>query len=263
MYNWAEWLDHVTDPSNCFTITDNGIGTVTIKKAGTVMTQGTPQDQAHFNNMERGILEAQVVGALVLNFARQLESRADIADSGLDALGSEIESANEQIEAVRESVDIQGMDLGSALALVLNYARQLEWRADVSDEAYAAFEGETNLNLQDVSHALSLILNHTRQVGWQVADLEKWAAAYEAGEVEFTSTTAFPYTLFSRPSKTIALAQKRPNSDYVVLTEIVSFTGNVGEVVISDKLDNGFKLSYTGSASNVKIKYTVIGGPYS
>ena len=37
-------------------------------------------------------------------------------------------------------------------------------------------------------------LNHTRQVGWQVADLEKWVAAYEAGDVEFTSPTAFPYT---------------------------------------------------------------------
>lgn len=210
MYNLAEWLDHVTDPSNCFTITDNGNGTVTIKKAGTVMTQGTPQDQAHFNNMEQGILEAHIVGALAL------------------------------------------------LAV-----RQLGWRADVSEEANAAFESDTELNLQDVGHAISFILNHTRQVGWQVADLEKWAASYEVGEVELTSATAFPLTLFSRPSTTVALAQRRPNSDYVVLTDVVSSEGNVGEVVVYDKLNNGFKLSYTGSAPRVKIKYTVFGGPYT
>ncbi len=221
MMELTGWLDHVTDPSDVFTITDLGNGTFRIKKAGTVMTQGTPQDQDHFNNMEYGIWDAQMTAALLLNFCRQLLWRTE---------------ADEETAAARH---------------------------DATDQRMTQHEEASERSFLDLSIAYSLLLNHARQVGWLAADLEKWAACFEAGEVEFTSTAVFPYTLFSRPSKTIALTQRRPNSDYVVLTEVESFVGNVGEIVVYDKLDNGFKLSYTGSASSVKIKYTVIGGPYT
>ena len=44
------------------------------------------------------------------------------------------------------------------------------------------------------------------------------------------------------------------------MTEIVDFTGNVGDIVVTDKMTNGFAIQHTGSASSVEVDYFVIGG---
>ena len=155
MYNWTKWQDHVTDPANRFNVVDNGDGTWTITPAGTVMQQGTPQDQVRFNNIENGIVDAHI-----------------------------------------------------AVGLLLNYARQNSWEI-------------------------------------------------ETGTVALTNSLAFP---FNDSIQTISLSKRKENTGYIVLTEIVSASGNVGEIEITDKLINGFKIAYTGSAKSVTVKYTVIGG---
>ena len=155
MYQKQHWQDHVTTPGSLFTITDHGDGTYTITPAGKVMQQGTPQDQAHFNNMEEGIFDAH-----------------------------------------------------TAVALLLNYARQNSWEI-------------------------------------------------ENGTAQLTNSMQFP---FNGSQKSVALAITKESADYIVLTEVVATDGNVGEIVVSDKLINGFKLAFTGSATAVTVKYTVIGG---
>lgn len=155
MYNFTNWLDHVTFPSDLFTITDNGDGTYTIKRAGEVMQQGTPQDQQHFNNMENGIVDAHV--------------------------------------------------------------------------------------------ALAALLNFTRQNAWEI----------ERGSVDLTNSEIFP---FNNSIQTVNLTKEFGSKDYLILTEIDSAVGNVGEIEISDKLVNGFKIAFTGSGETAKIKYTVLGG---
>jgi hypothetical protein len=155
MYDITTWLDHVTDPDNCYLITANGDGTYKIQLAGTVMQQGTNQDASHFNNMERGI-----------------------------------------------------------------------W------DAHAAF---------------NLLLNALRQQSWEK----------ESGTVTLSNSSNYP---FNDSQKTVALQVPKESADYIVLTEVVSFTGNVGDLVISDRLRNGFKIAFTGSASSATINYTVIGG---
>ena len=59
MYHRTHWLDHVTDQN------------------GAVIQQGTLQDQAHFNNMEVGIADAnfaaQVLTEGYLQLRRQVE----------------------------------------------------------------------------------------------------------------------------------------------------------------------------------------------
>ena len=72
MYEPTQWLDHVTSPSNVFYINKNNDGTYTITPAGTVMQQGTPQDQTNFNKMEAGIFDSHISLGVLLNFARQL-----------------------------------------------------------------------------------------------------------------------------------------------------------------------------------------------
>lgn len=51
--------------------------------------------------------------------------------------------------------------------------------------------------------------------------------------------------------------------DYIVETEIVDYTGGFpGDIVITDKLLNGFKMAHTGSAKSVTVKIYVKGGFY-
>lgn len=71
------------------------------------------------------------------------------------------------------------------------------------------------------------------------------------------NTLKFP---FNNSQQTIALDKPRDNANYRVDYDIVYSEGNVGEIIISDKLVNGFKLAYTGSAAKVNIVYKIIGG---
>lgn len=91
-------------------------------------------------------------------------------------------------------------------------------------------------------------------------DLDEWMAKQEnvvSGTVSLTNSEAFP---FNNSQTTVSLPQARETTNYIVLTEVTAFSGNVGEVAISDKLVNGFKIGYNGSASSATIKYTVVGG---
>lgn len=158
MYDWTHWLDHVTNPSNVYQLVDLGGGLVQLTPAGTVMQQGTPQDQTRFNNLEGGVVDAH-----------------------------------------------------AALALLFNYARQQAW---------------------EIEH----------------------------GTVTLTNSEKAP---FNNSQQTVALATVRESTDYLVMYEVVSYTeeaGSVGDIVISNKLINGFKMEFTGSTSSATVNYVVIGG---
>ena len=154
-YKRTDWKDHVTSPSDVFTIVDNGNGTYTITRVGTVQQQGTPQDQAHFNNIEEGIVDSQLFAEMLLNYARQM--------------------------------------------------------------------------------------------GWEV----------ETGSKVLTNTAVYP---FNNSQSTVALSIPKESTNYVVLIQSVTPDFAVGEIKITDKLINGFKLAYDGSAPTATINYTVIGG---
>ncbi len=95
--------------------------------------------------------------------------------------------------------------------------------------------------------ALAILLNHARQN----------AFVLETGVIELKNTGIYPY---NNSKQSIEMKNGRENTDYIVLTEVKAFVGNVGEVEISDKLNNGFKIGYTGSAPSATVKYTIIGG---
>lgn len=168
MYDWTKWLDHVTTPANKFTVTDNGDGTWTITPTGTIMQQGTPQDQVRFNNIENGIIDSH-----------------------------------------------------TAVGILLNYAKQRGWKLD---------ELETDLKAETIG---------------------------EIGTVTLTNSSGFP---FNNSLVTKNLVTNRKTTNYIVIPEITAAVGNPGEIVISDKLTNGFKIAFSGSATSVTVKYKVIGG---
>lgn len=79
----------------------------------------------------------------------------------------------------------------------------------------------------------------------------------ETGTVTLTNSAKYP---FNNSQQTVALAAQRNTPAYVVITEVKSFVGNVGEIVVTDILANGFKIAFTGSAKSVTVEYKILGG---
>lgn len=112
--------------------------------------------------------------------------------------------------------------------------------------------------------ATELLINFARQNKWYAEEhipaLEasvKKLHAVETGTISLTNSLTFP---FNNSQKTVALKKVRDMVDYVVVAEVQSAVGNAGEIEVSDMLTNGFKVSYTGSASSVTVKYKIFGG---
>ena len=90
-----------------------------------------------------------------------------------------------------------------------------------------------------------------------ISDL-KDRTAVVSGTVTLTNSQTYP---FNDSIQTVAIANTRDNMDYVIDWVVTASSGgNVGDILISDKLLNGFKIEFTGSATSVTIKYLVVGG---
>ena len=87
-------------------------------------------------------------------------------------------------------------------------------------------------------------------------DLEKQTLP-EVQTVTRTNTEEFP---FNDSAVSVALVTERDNLNYVVEIVDVEAVGDVGEIEITDRQTNGFKIGYTGSAESATIKFAVIGG---
>ena len=82
----------------------------------------------------------------------------------------------------------------------------------------------------------------------------------ERGRIVLVNTKQYP---FNDSVTTVALKYECADRDYFVLTEVLNSAGDVGDVgdvVISGKAVNGFKIAYTGSAKQAEIAYCVMGG---
>ena len=80
----------------------------------------------------------------------------------------------------------------------------------------------------------------------------------EIVETVLTNTKEYP---FNNSKKTVALKTPRGNLDYTVNVEAdTNGAGGIGEIKITDKQLNGFKIEYTGAAESVSVKCTVQGG---
>lgn len=88
-----------------------------------------------------------------------------------------------------------------------------------------------------------------------IADLQG-----ETATVTLKNTQQYP---FNNSTQSVALKTERNHMDYTVETEIVDYTGGFpGDIVITEKLLNGFKMAHTGSAKSVTVKVYVKGGFY-
>ncbi|MDE6901521.1 MAG: hypothetical protein K2P22_02105 [Lachnospiraceae bacterium] len=85
------------------------------------------------------------------------------------------------------------------------------------------------------------------------------AAQVEVEEKTVTLSNSQSYP-FNNSTQTIALKTVRNFTDYTVEAEITDHDGNVGDVKIFDRMLNGFKVAYDGSAKKATIKLRIKGG---
>jgi len=142
--------------------------------------------------------------------------------------------------------------------------KKTEWKDHVTDESGKVIQQGTNLSqdnfnneefgIDDAHIAFSTFLSEYIQRNRKYdGELVR-----EEGTVVLTNTKKFP---FNNSEKTVSLEIKRGTADYTVYCEVVSVSGGcVGDINVSDKMQNGFKIQFDGDAKSVSIKYTVKGG---
>ena len=111
----------------------------------------------------------------------------------------------------------------------------------------------TGQAMDDIDQAL---LEHDEALTLLNQQMQKLRVV-ETGTVTLTNSQEFP---FNNSRKTVALVTAQANSDYLVDVEVDESNGNVGEVIVSSRMTNGFAIEFTGSATSVSVNYFVIGG---
>ena len=139
---------------------------------------------------------------------------------------------------------------------MITYALAKKYAKELLDQAEGDVDGlKSDLEIVDLDGdtASALIINALRQHIWQN---EEDAPICEYGSVNLTNTGTFP---FNNSQQTVALVKTQKNTKYAVIPEDPT-KGDVGDIVVSDKQVNGFKIEFTGSAKSTTVKYIVIGG---
>lgn len=120
---------------------------------------------------------------------------------------------------------------------------------------------ESNFNNMDwgIFEAMQTAMEAARAARLVKMDVD----GLESEEHEVTVTNSYAYP-FNNSVATIRLDKLRNKRTYTVNTEVESVDGDAGcsagTVEIYDKLNNGFKVHFTGSAKSAKIKFYVRGG---
>ena len=93
-----------------------------------------------------------------------------------------------------------------------------------------------------------------------ITTLNTWKnkqSVVNSGTKALSNSQEFP---FNNSKQSIALSNALDNTNYDVIIKSITANGNPGEIVISERLVNGFKMAYTGSATSVTVEWAVIGG---
>lgn len=108
--------------------------------------------------------------------------------------------------------------------------------------------------IQDASVALAQMMIANKELEHQLDN----EAAVEEHTITLTNTQAYP---FNNSKTTVNLTKVRANKTYIVDVEITAHSGGeVGDIKITDKLLNGFKVEFDGSAKSVTVVLRIKGG---
>ena len=117
-----------------------------------------------------------------------------------------------------------------------------------TDQSAGNFNAMEN-GIQDVSIALAALM-----IGLDQQQVEN---EVEELTVALTNSEKYP---FNNSEKSIAMQKACVSKAYLVDVELVSHVGDVGDIIISDKLLNGFKVRFDGSAKSATVTLRIKGG---
>jgi hypothetical protein len=131
----------------------------------------------------------------------------------------------------------------------------------------AANFNNIEMGMTDHDLAIQILAMLLRSIGDRTTDseddIEKLTANILAEvtpeEATVTLTNSLRYPL-NGSAKSVSLTKNRATKNYTVEAEVTSTDGNVGEIEVTDKALNGFKIAFTGSAKNVTLKIKIRGG---
>ena len=120
-------------------------------------------------------------------------------------------------------------------------------------------QNATNFNITDVAAFEAMLIGNenTRMIMQIMRDLDGTKGA--TVDVTLKNSQVYP---FNNSKATVSLPSLRNTNNYYVIPETLEANGEVGEYEVSEKLLNGFKLEFSGSATSVKVRCHVIGGMY-
>lgn len=119
---------------------------------------------------------------------------------------------------------------------------------DGTDQSAKNFNN-SEAGISDVTAAAQLMLIMTGQTLDELAVEER--------RVTLTNARKYP---FNNSQQTISLNKMRNSLTYSVEVEIESSAGEVGDIAISAKQLNGFKIKYDGSATTASLILRIKGG---
>ena len=285
MYERNYWLNHVEDES------------------GSVVQEGTPLDQDHFNPMEEGISDAHLATKLL-----SIAARWGLFGSGTDGATSEevkkltnkteanataisnLQSAQTQLGNTQQS---QGTAIGNLTKAVGEHATAIgnlqsaqtqlgntqqsqgtkigNLTKTVGEHATAIgnlqktqkTQGESITNLDT---RLGTLEQTSTNYGRRLDALEKAGTGGGGGDTtqevqEITITAGSDPWPFGITTKSVTLGTVRKNTNYTVDAYVKSYSGGaLGDVVVSDKGTNNFKVKHDGSATTVTLVLKITGG---
>lgn len=131
----------------------------------------------------------------------------------------------------------------------------------------AANFNNIEMGMTDHDLAIQILTILLRSIGERTTgseeDVKKLAAnvleEVTPEEATVTMTNGLRYPL-NGSAKSVSLTKNRLTKNYTVEAEVTSSDGNVGEIEVTDKALNGFKIAFTGSAKNVTVKLKIRGG---
>ena len=124
----------------------------------------------------------------------------------------------------------------------------------------ATYFNNAENGIQEAQTAVAVLLQYFMQFDrWVKQKVADYAAEFlnEIRTVTLTNSMTFP---FNNSVQTINLSTVRKTLNYDVTWEVTSASGNVGDISVSDKRLNGFKIAYDGSATSVTLKLRIKGG---
>lgn len=74
----------------------------------------------------------------------------------------------------------------------------------------------------------------------------------ETGTIMLTNTRQYP---LNDSARLVLLARERQDAAYPVMAEVLRSDGEAGEVRVTDKAVNGFRIAYTGSAAAAELRW--------